>query len=121
MAGEQGTFHRNEDQRDKTKTHVLPQPCSSLSLGESSDIEVLFRIVESKTPVEPSIERWAQFNERVMERVVGSLQCRPTFRQWRQTLLDRFLASDSRLKIRMWVILATVVLATCLLLGYLTK
>ena len=119
MAGEQETFHPEEELRDKTSSHVLPQSPLPVSLVELGEVEGVFRAAEANIPVEPSIERWAQFNEHVMDQAVASLQQRPTFSQRRQILLDRFMAGDSRWKERTRVIIATVFLAVLIVVVYL--
>jgi len=115
MDVEDQTARHSQDQQEKTQSRVLPPPCSSVSAGELGEVEVFFRAAESKPLGEPTVERWTQFNEHVMDRVSESLQRTRSFRQRCQTWFDRFVASDSRLKERIWVIAAAVVLLVVVL------
>jgi len=110
MAGEHGSFRHEEELKDNAPSHTLPQSPLSLSSNELGETAALFHLAESNKPVEPSIERWAQFNEHVIARAVESLHHRPSFRQRRQTLFDRFVASDSRLKQHLRVIVGILLL-----------
>jgi len=119
MAGEQESFRRNEELADQTPSHVARQIAPSVSIAELGEAEAVFRAAESNTLVEPTLERWTQFNEHVMDHVVKSLQRRPTFRERRQAFLDRLLASDSRLKEKARLIVTVVLLVFVTVVAYL--
>ena len=78
---------------------------------ELGEVETLLDRVESKKPPRQSVERWADFNERLMKRIMESERSRPLSAEWRKQLYDRFRASDSRLKEFVWVIVAIVMIA----------
>lgn len=107
---------RAEESRVKIGVHG-----SSVSGGELKEIEEFLHVAESSQRVRPSLERWARFNERVMQRILASRRCRPLSREWRRRLLDRLRASDSRLKETWWIAVALIVLAFVFALGYLAR
>jgi len=83
-------------------------------LSESEDFESVMRATESRPTIEPSLEQWELFSEGVMEKVHETSRARPTLRERWHVLLDRWRASDSRLKSTARVVLAVGV---CIVLG----
>jgi hypothetical protein len=95
MAGERETLREKKKAVSQSPSQVL---AGSVSLAELGKAEGVFRAAEASPLAEPSIERWAQFNERVMGQVSESLGRRPTLSERWRVLLDRFAASDGRWK-----------------------
>jgi len=116
MAGERETLREKEQTVSQSPSQVLS---GSASLAELGEAEGVFRAAEASPLAEPSIERWAQFNDRVMGQVSESLGHRPTWSERWRTVHDRFLASDGRWKDRQQRIVAAVVVVVVVLVIYL--
>jgi len=119
MAEERRTVHREEEKQGEGRPHELRQSVAPQGFAELSEVEILLRAVATKTPVEPTLEGWTRFHERLVSRVVEATHRTPTRQERRQVLYDRFTASDSRLKEKAWVIVAVVVLAVVASFAYL--
>jgi len=109
MAGERRTFREEEKTLDQDLGQAVGRRASPASLAEWSDLEVLLRTIESNPSISPTLERWTQFNERLMMHVLETTTDRPTIRQRRQILLDRMTASDVAFK-RTWLALVGILL-----------
>lgn len=108
---------REEQSNERTKKVTIPRETNGLA--ELGEVESVLRTMESRTPTNPSTERWAEFNEQLMKRVLSSTRSRPLSTEWRQRIFDRFRASDSRLKQTVWVAVAIVLVALFSALAYL--
>jgi len=118
MSGEHEILHSEEETRSATQSQVL-SPAPSVSVNELGEVEVLFHAAESASPSVPSIERWTQFNEQVMEKAITSLQQRPGMQDRWQRIYDRFTASDSRWKERLQVLTVVVAVTVLMVIIYL--
>ena len=111
MPGGNHKFRQEEKTRDQGQANTLSVPWSRTCLAELGDLGRVLRTAEPNRLVEPSLERWVQFSERVMNRILESSRYRPRAGQRLQTLFDRLMASDSRLKESKWAVLAILFLA----------
>jgi hypothetical protein len=119
MAGERRTFREEEKTLDQDLGQAVGRRASPTSLAELSDLEVLLRTIESNPSIEPTLERWTQFNERVMMHILETATHRPTIRQRRQILLDRLTASDLAFKRTRWFLVVSLLLALIAVVVYL--
>jgi len=119
MAEEHRTVSRQEEKTDSGRPQELRQSVLTNGVAGMSEVESLFRAVERKFAVEPTVEVWTRFNEHLMGRIAESAQRHPTAQERRQELFDRLSASDSVLKERLWVVGGVVVLAVSIALAYL--
>lgn len=119
MTEENQRFRQEEKTRGQGRASTVSMPWSRTCLTELDDLGGVLRTAESNKIVEPSLEVWVRFSERLMSRILESSRHRPKASQRRQTLFDRYTASDSRLKENKRVALGLLLLATLCALAYL--
>ena len=96
MTEENQRFRQEEKTRGQGRASTVSMPWSRTCLTELDDLGGVLRTAESNKIVEPSLEVWVRFSERLMSRILESSRHRPKASQRRQTLFDRYTASDSR-------------------------
>jgi len=119
MTGRNHRFRQEEESRSQKPASTLSASWPRSCLTELGDLGSVLRAAESAKLVEPSLEGWVQFGERLMNRILESSRRRLSVGQRRQALFDRLTASDSRLKENKWVAFVILLLAGFLALIYL--
>jgi hypothetical protein len=127
MAGEkERLLHDQADERARTDeraragehARTVRVPRSSEGLAELHEIETMLRRTETRR-VEPSLERWAEFNDDLMQRAAEPAHLRPLGREWRRRLLDRLWAGDSFVRENPWLVFSILLLAVLIAVFYL--